>query len=349
MKKILIVDDEPMIRMGLEKLIRQSPEGTRYRIRTAGDGEEALRLIAEEQPDYLFTDIRMPKLDGLELCRRLAEAGTDIQMVVVSGYGDFEYARKSMSYGVREYVLKPVAKAQLFDVLSKLEAQSALRERSDYVSVAKLDEWADRMDHAVWELDREELERIAYGWKQEYDSHRLTRQQRAELLNQLLALLLKKLGARGFQPAGTAAGDVGTEEPGSAEDLFRSFGERVNGLLEELRLKRKGKARDPVEAAKEYIGSRLTEEVTLEEVAELLGLNPSYFSQLFKQATGETFVHYRIRMRMEKAKLLLAMPHYRITDVSYEVGYADHPHFTKTFKKVTGLSPSEYRSSLGIE
>ncbi|EFU40873.1 two component transcriptional regulator, AraC family protein [Paenibacillus vortex V453] len=52
---------------------------------------------------------------------------------------------------------------------------------------------------------------------------------------------------------------------------------------------------------------------------------------------------------MEKAKKLLAIPHYKITDISFEVGYADHPHFTKTFKKVTGYTPSEYRELLGIE
>jgi two-component system response regulator YesN len=52
---------------------------------------------------------------------------------------------------------------------------------------------------------------------------------------------------------------------------------------------------------------------------------------------------------MEKAKRLLADASFRIIDISYEVGYADHPHFTKTFKKFTGLAPSEYRNQLGID
>ena len=105
-------------------------------------------------------------------------------------------------------------------------------------------------------------------------------------------------------------------------------------------MKRKGKLKDPVEEAKQYIETHLAEEVSLEEVAGRIGLNASYFSQLFKQSTQETFVQYRTRRRMEKAKKLLAQPHYRITDISGEVGYADHPHFTKTFKKHTGLLPS---------
>lgn len=108
-----------------------------------------------------------------------------------------------------------------------------------------------------------------------------------------------------------------------------------------------GKLKDPLEEAKGYIEKNLSEEVTLEMVAGILGLNPSYFSQMFKKRTGETFVQYRIRQRMEKAKRLLEQPSCRITEISYEVGYSDHPHFTKTFKKYTGVSPSEYRLTHG--
>ncbi|MNF97535.1 HTH-type transcriptional activator Btr [compost metagenome] len=119
-------------------------------------------------------------------------------------------------------------------------------------------------------------------------------------------------------------------------------------MLQDLKSKRKGKQKDPVEEAKQYMEKHLAEEVSLEEVAEFIGLNPSYFSQLFKQNTQETFVQYRTRRRMEKAKKLLQQPHWRITDISGEVGYADHPHFTKTFKKYEGCLPSEYRQRMGI-
>lgn len=65
--------------------------------------------------------------------------------------------------------------------------------------------------------------------------------------------------------------------------------------------------------------------------------------------TGETFVHYRIRRRMEEARRLLAVPTMTISDISIHVGYEDYPHFTKTFKNLVGVSPSEYRASFGIE
>jgi two-component system response regulator YesN len=167
-----------------------------------------------------------------------------------------------------------------------------------------------------------------------------------ELLSDLMELLVIKLNNRGVHSFEAVVPLVVHEDPLIA---FSSFEEHIHMLLDSLKQKRKGRAKDPMEEAKKYIETHLSREIPLEEVADQLGLNASYFSQLFKQMTGETFVQYRIRKRMDKAKKLLELPHYRIIDISYEVGYADHPHFTKTFKKYTGLSPSEYRDKLGIK
>lgn len=87
----------------------------------------------------------------------------------------------------------------------------------------------------------------------------------------------------------------------------------------------------------------------MDEVAQKLGLNASYFSQLFKKETGETFVKFRIRLRMEKAKELLLRNDIRVIDIPGMIGLNDHPHFTKTFKKYTGQTPSEYRVEMGID
>ncbi|MDF2934911.1 MAG: two component AraC family transcriptional regulator [Paenibacillaceae bacterium] len=342
MRKIVIVDDEPVIRKGLSVMVRQII-GPAADIRLAADGEEALALMMEDQPDYLFTDIRMPRMDGLELCRRLAAMDTVTQIVVVSGYGDFEYARQCVSYGVKEYLLKPVGRAELQKTIAKLE--EAANEPAGFVSVAKLDAWVERLHDAVWNLEQEKLQSVLQEWEQEVLRHKMSRSQHKELLEEGYTLLIRRLHASSVNPAQSLL----RLSEGTPAQLFGQFAEAVRGILQELRIKRKGKAKDPVEEAKAFMEENLAREISLEEVAELLGLNPSYFSQLFKQVTGETFVHYRISRRMEKAKKLLGQSQYRITDISFEVGYADHPHFTKTFKKYTGQSPSEYRSQLGIE
>ncbi|KKO55208.1 response regulator transcription factor [Paenibacillus sp. DMB20] len=346
--KILVTDDEPVIRMGLSKLIEQSGV-LNCEIRHAGDGEEALRLMKNWTPDLLFTDIRMPVMDGLELCRRLSERQSGTQIVVVSGYSDFEYARACVDYGVKRYLLKPVNRKELGELLEKLKTGIRADHSSSsaaLLSIKELDAWAKRLELAVWELREGDVEAILEEWENHYPGYALTLQAAKELFHALGTTICGKLEARGaglseLQP------DYGYCE--TTEQSGKVFADGVRRLLHELRQKRLGSRKLLVEEAKAYIERHLDRDVSLEEVAERLGLNASYFSQLFKLKTEETFVQYRIRRKMELAKRLLEKPHYRITDISYEVGYADHPHFTKTFKKVVGCTPSEYRQKLGIE
>ncbi len=346
MYRVLIVDDEPVIRKGLSKIIEQF-DATMTSIRSSENGIQALEMIKEEQPDFLFTDIRMPRMDGLSLCEEVSKAYPDIQMVVISGYSDFQYAQKSLMYGVKEYLLKPITKKQVQGVLQKLIANLSKKSNpSVYLSMVKLEDWVERMEDAIWSLQSRHLEELMELLKTEFQTYKLEYHQQNELLNEYYSILIKKLNMRDVFPFNS---DLDLHDAIDVTVAFERFEGNIKHLIDDLRVKRKGKTKDPIEEAKNYIENHLAKEVSLEEVADVLGLNASYFSQLFKQVTGETFVQYRIKRRMEKAKKLLEISHYRITDISYEIGYGDHPHFTKTFKKYTGISPSEYRRKLGID
>ncbi|NRF90088.1 response regulator [Paenibacillus frigoriresistens] len=344
MYRILIVDDEPMIRKGLQKLVEQS-ELPIESLRTAENGVVALQRIQEERPDFLFTDIRMPKMDGLELCARVAEMDADIQVVVISGYGDFEYAQKCVSYGVKEYLLKPINIKGFQHVLEKLIRNQSKVSSESFVAVTKLEQWAGRMEQAVWMLQQAELNFVVEEIQEELKANKLKLNRVSDILQEIHTLLHQRLNVRDVY---FIQGQLDLTGAVSDDEAWLRFTTTISGYLDELRIKRKGKLKDPVEEAKHYIETHLAEEVSLEEVADFIGLNPSYFSQLFKQSTAETFVQYRTRRRMEKAKKLLQQPQWRITDISGEVGYADHPHFTKTFKKYEGCLPSEYRQQMGI-
>lgn len=345
MFRLLIVDDEPMIRKGLVKLVEQMSTISIV-VNTAENGVEALEFMERDCPHFLFTDIRMPKMDGLELCRQVSQLYPHVQIVVISGYSDFEYAQKSLSYGVKEYLLKPVNKKSIHEVLEKLVKHRHKQSSQSYISLSKMELWVESMEEAIWATNMEKMDALIAECRRECIENSIPFSQQIEFYDQFLILLVKKLNARDifrFQI------EHASQVPSSAEEAFNHFVYEVRQFLRVLKAKRKGNAKDPVEEAKSYIEKHLSKDVSLEEVAEVLGLNPSYFSQLFKQLAGETFVQYRIKRRMEKAKKLLENPSYRITDISYEVGYADHPHFTKTFKKYSGYSPSEYREKLGIQ
>ena len=90
-----------------------------------------------------------------------------------------------------------------------------------------------------------------------------------------------------------------------------------------------------------------SEPITLESVCEAVGFSPSYFSALFKRETGENFVRYLTRVRIDRAKELLQQTNLSVAEVCARVGYNDLKHFTQTFKKETSLSPAQYRKLYG--
>lgn len=195
MYKVLIADDEPMIRKGLQKLIEQSGQPLAG-IRLAENGLDALRLIGEERPDFLFTDIRMPKLDGLELCRQVSEMDSDIQIVIVSGYNDFEYAQKCVSYGVKEYLLKPISKKSVDAALNKLVQLQARQKYKAFVSIYKLEKWIGEAEEAVWTLQQSDLLEIIHKVRQELYASRLKLYQVLDVMAEFSSLLIKRLNVR---------------------------------------------------------------------------------------------------------------------------------------------------------
>ena len=120
--RVLLADDEEEIRTGISRKIDWASLGF-VLVGEAGNGEEALELAEQLRPDVVLTDIKMPFLDGLELCRRLRVFLPGARLVVFSGFDDFEYARRAVSMGVSEYILKPINAPELIQVLDKLREQ----------------------------------------------------------------------------------------------------------------------------------------------------------------------------------------------------------------------------------
>ncbi len=94
-----------------------------------------------------------------------------------------------------------------------------------------------------------------------------------------------------------------------------------------------------------YINTFYYENITLKDVARIVSLNPNYISQLFKKSAGTTFSHYLTNQRITQAKKLLTTTDISINEVSLKTGFNDYFYFLKTFKKYTGHTPSEYRTT----
>lgn len=122
MLRLMIVDDESIIREALSQMIDYKSIGYEL-IAAARNGMEAYDIICDEYPDVVITDIRMPILNGLDLIERSRKADSRITFILLSGYGDFEYARQAMKYGVRYYLLKPTDKNELIESLVSIRKE----------------------------------------------------------------------------------------------------------------------------------------------------------------------------------------------------------------------------------
>lgn len=122
MKTVLIVEDEKMIRQGIKTMIQRSGVPVEV-IMECNNGEMALEVLKEQKIDVMFTDIRMPKMDGIELVKRMQSLPHVPLTVAISGYDDFSYAVEMLRNGVREYILKPIEREKITEILKKLDAE----------------------------------------------------------------------------------------------------------------------------------------------------------------------------------------------------------------------------------
>jgi len=129
----------------------------------------------------------------------------------------------------------------------------------------------------------------------------------------------------------------------NVRDLFNSLRKYVIRIMMEIQKDMKAEASRPIKKAQNYINMNYAHDINLEKMSEMAGFNATYFSVLFKKEIGIGFVEYLINIRIKVAKRLLADTNKSILDICLEVGYNDIKHFTKQFKKITKLTPSEYR------
>ena len=122
MLRIIIVEDEYRARTGLAKMINNFGENYQV-VAIAENGYEGMQLAQQYKPDVIFTDIQMPRVNGLEMIEHLVSTEYDCRFVIISGYADFEYARKGIRLGVTDYLLKPITMSAVQSLLQKIEKE----------------------------------------------------------------------------------------------------------------------------------------------------------------------------------------------------------------------------------
>ena len=144
--KVFLVEDEMVIRRGIKNSIDWEKEGYIF-CGEASDGDLAYPMIIKEKPDILITDIRMPFMDGLELCKLVKKELPNIKILILSGYDEFDYAKEAIRLGVTEYLLKPISSGKLLEALNGV-SESIRREKEDKDLVRKyMEEMRENTEH----------------------------------------------------------------------------------------------------------------------------------------------------------------------------------------------------------
>ena len=159
MYKVVIIDDEPIIVRGLKKAVKWESLGCSV-VGTAENGIEGLEVIREMKPDILISDISMPKMDGLSMIAALKSEFPDMEVTILTGYRDFDYAQEAIRLGVCRFLLKPSKMEELEEAL-----QVMLGNLKNNPSVIKrrMDQDKDKTDTeaGVSEENEEALDNVA--------------------------------------------------------------------------------------------------------------------------------------------------------------------------------------------
>lgn len=244
MYKVVVIDDEPIIVTGLTKMVPWEKYGCEV-AGTAYDGLEGLSVIRKIKPDMVFSDIYMPKMNGLAMAAALKSEFENMELTILTGYRDFELAQQAIKLGVTRFILKPSS--------------------------------------------MEELE-------------------------EAVAVMVKNLKKKGIK-----------ENALQEENAAGSF--IVNKALQFMR-------------------ENYSHKVTLTDVADNTFVSQWHLSKLLNKHTGQSFSELMNTIRIEEAKKLLGDASLRVGDVAEMVGFVDMAHFSRVFKKITGVSANEFRNSI---
>lgn len=358
MFKTLIVDDSEIVCKQLKRLkIWGEPSGFVI-AGEASDGELALQRLRSERFDLVITDIRMPKIGGVELLIQVAKEKLAPCVVFMSGFSEFEYAKQGLVYGAFDYLVKPVRQEDIGQLLQRVRERLLRRQRE-----------AENVSRAI---------RAAASWMPDEEINQITTNMQCEpdklltiaetLVDRVEGFCGKDSSRRGFLLTDVLRKigsliltekpwmDSYVDLPGLIEQLGRKpgyyFVDRAV-FLETLKdvvaltnqfspCYEKGKI---VRDATLYILTHIDEGIAVHDIAAALFLNRTYLSEVFKEKTESAVSEYLTAMKMARARRLLINSDLRTSDIAKRLGYRDVNYFSRQFRQEHGMSTEEYRLS----
>ncbi|MDM5196667.1 response regulator [Fictibacillus enclensis] len=356
--RIIVIDDELFVRKG----IITGVDWDKYDIEIAGeaaDGVSGLSLIKKEQPHIVVTDIRMPRMNGMDMIKECKVLYPSIKILVLSVLEDYGTLRKAIQLGVDDYIHKLTHPDDLINVLLKMKENLPKEPAGNYykkdkksiMAIEGLESQPTFISGDIWKRYQNALE-----GNDEQSAMDLFHKIFPEELHQA-----KELSAVKSEVCQWASQCIQfVKEWGGNPHLFQNAYEEIlqkesypslkewcmglhSVLWEMLQELKGGPKRAEIEKAKEYIHLHYMDHIKIPDIAKNIGLSETYFSFLFTKETGKTFITYLQEKRVEEAKQLLRKRMLPWVQVGEKVGFENPKYFAKVFKKHIGMTPVQYQ------
>lgn len=356
MLRLLIADDEKDARDKMIRCIDKFQNGFTI-VGSASDGCETYEKIQSLSPDIVLIDIEMPGMTGIDVIRKVHEDNLPVVFIIISSYNDFTYAQTALRLGVEDYLLKPFLPADICNAVYKaaehIQAIRVVPSRLLPDSDGAKSSLSMRMNSSLFypfeqekqliravRLPNEDLEKPFHEFVASVHTHN---QAESSMLNCYIILYIEL--HRQLINFGEASG---IEAPPVSDKTARiaAFEQLLWHLCREIHMRRQNGTAvgSVISSAVKYIDEHYASNLTLTEVANYVGVSPSYLSSQFNQVLKLHFVDYIHKVRIDHAKkILIEQPYYKGYEIAELVGYQSVKYFSQMFKKVTGITLNQYR------
>ena len=358
MLRLLIADDEREARDNMIRCIDHMQNGFTV-LDAASDGSESYEKIIALRPDIVLIDIEMPGMTGLEVIREIRKQDLPVVFIIISSYNDFSYAQDALRLDVEDYLLKPFLPADLYAVVYKAaEHIRGLRQLPEGLfppsrEMQQMPRW-DRMRPLIsypFQQERDlvqglllpgnDIRPLYQAFIEQVQQQNKTR---VSIINCYIILYVE------LQRQSESCDEVHTLDVSAIlgdTAPVQAFEQLLWTLCQTLQGRRSsGRAAESVIAsAIRYIEAHYAEKLTLNEVANYIGVTPSYLSSQFSQIMNLHFVDYIHKVRIEAVKdLMRKQPYLKGYELAEMVGYPSIKYFSEVFKKTTGITFNSYRA-----
>ncbi len=361
MFSIMIVDDYEIFRQEIKSMDVWEENSGFVVTEEATDGRDALAKLRRKPTDLLLTDIRMPLINGLELLKSVTEEKLSNCVVLMSQFGDFEYARQGLANGAFEYLLKPLDPKELlaclkraYDFIHTKNLQAAKISYMDEILNKSSEEYfpQEAVNNLLGLIDEGSLKALhaAVSLVDEiYAQVELDVFKTSRILtksaNRLIASVQTEYKWFGKFVNLQNLKMIDISPDAQISHIKEAFVHKIDTILTTIRKFELGIDNSSmVRMICRTILENIDTEISVNEISSMFFITRTYLSQIFKEKTGIKLVDYLTKVRIERAKVLLSGGS-SIDDVLEKLGYKDLEYFRRLFKKVSGMTINECRGA----